>query len=108
LRGERWPLSRALGTAQFYAVRDQRTKSLGDALAGSSPAEEFGERGGCQRVARDHRQKGEHGPACLAPLGLSGFLVDDRGLSTGVGSLPAGEINADLAPCCSWFGASGT
>jgi hypothetical protein len=36
--------------------------------------------------------------ACLALLGLSGFLVDDRGLGTGVGSLPAGEINADLAP----------
>jgi hypothetical protein len=34
----------------------------------------------------------------LAPLGLSGVLVDDRGLGTGVGSLPAGEINTDLAP----------
>ena len=34
----------------------------------------------------------------LAHLGLSGFLVDDRGLGPGVGSLPAGEINADLAP----------
>jgi hypothetical protein len=34
----------------------------------------------------------------LAPLGLSGFLVDDRDLGTGVDSLPAGEINADLAP----------
>jgi hypothetical protein len=34
----------------------------------------------------------------LTPLGLSRFLVDDRGLGTGVGSLPAGEINADLAP----------
>ena len=34
----------------------------------------------------------------LALLGLSGCLVDDRGLRTGVGSLPAGEINADLAP----------
>jgi hypothetical protein len=34
----------------------------------------------------------------LALLGLSGCLVDDRGLRTGVGSLPAGEINGDLAP----------
>jgi hypothetical protein len=34
----------------------------------------------------------------LAPLGLSGFLVDDRGLGTGVGGLPAGEIDADLTP----------
>ena len=34
----------------------------------------------------------------LAFLGLGGFLVDDRGLSTGVGSLPTGEIDADFAP----------
>jgi hypothetical protein len=27
LRGERWPLSRALGKAQFYAARDQRTRA---------------------------------------------------------------------------------
>jgi hypothetical protein len=34
----------------------------------------------------------------LAPLGLSGFLVDDRGLGTRVGGLPASEIDADLTP----------
>ncbi len=50
------------------------------------------------RIDQDHRQEGEHGLACVAPLGLSGFLVHDRGLGTGVGSLPAGEINAHLAP----------
>ena len=45
-------------------------------------------------VAREERS----GLKRLAPLGLSGCLVDDRGLGTGVGSLPAGEIDADLAP----------
>jgi hypothetical protein len=34
----------------------------------------------------------------LAPLGLSGLLIDDRDLDTGVGGLPAGEIDADLTP----------
>jgi hypothetical protein len=37
-------------------------------------------------------------PDRVAPLELSGFPVDDRGLGTGVGGLPAGEIDADLTP----------
>ena len=35
-------------------------KSLGDLLAGSSPAEELGEGGGGQAIGRDRGEEGEH------------------------------------------------
>ena len=38
-------------------------KSLGDSLAGSSPAQELGEGGGCQVIGRDRREQSTARPS---------------------------------------------
>jgi hypothetical protein len=52
LRGERRPLSSAVGTGEFYSARP-RNKGLRDPLAGPPPAEELAEGGRSQAVRRD-------------------------------------------------------
>jgi len=50
-------------------------KSLGDSLAGSTPAEELGEGGSGQAVRRDHGEEGEHRLA-LAEVDVRDFLCE--------------------------------
>jgi hypothetical protein len=49
--------------AQSYSPPRPADKSLGDPLAGSSPAKELGERSGGQAIRRDRGEKDEHGEA---------------------------------------------